>query len=636
MSGSMIERLLASLPCGIRSSLGDEQLLLRIREQGRSLISLPAAELRLTMNELRQLHGQRRSSSAAVLVSAFAAVCEAARRCYGLELFDVQLRAGLAIARGDIAEMQTGEGKTLAAALPAFLRAITERSVHVVTPNGYLARRDFELLEPVYRSLGCTVGLLPEGAPFDEKRQAYSRDITYGTGYEVGFDYLREQLACLGRRPAPLGDRYRDLLRGAVEQAHLGARRAFAIVDEIDSVLIDEAATPLILSDLPHEQTVSAATYEQALRMAVTLVPDQDYLVDPQRSRAIALTEHGRRRCYQALAGDALPHLASPWSDVVQQALQALHGLRRDIDYVVANDKLIVVDSATGRLCPDRAWRNGLQQFLEVKESVPLTPARGAAARITRQRYFSRYKQVSGMTGTAADSAREFRETYGLRVATIPPRLPSRRLMLADRVFADAESRWLAVETEIARLHCTGRPVLVGCRTIEISEHLARRLDRAGIDYQLLNGKQNAAEAEVIAGAGRLGAVTIATNMAGRGTDIKLAAGMAELGGMHLISVERNDSRRVDRQLIGRVGRQGDPGSCQFFLSADDPLLVRFAPEVCQQIKALPQTAGEVGEDYSRQIRAAQERCEAAGYLARKELAAADTWICDELGALLQ
>jgi preprotein translocase subunit SecA len=632
----MIERLLLSLPRGLRSSPSEEQLLSRIREEGRSLANSSDAELQTTINVLRQRHGRQRSPNAALLVSAFAAVCAAVHRCQGLELFDVQLRAGLAIARGDIAEMQTGEGKTLTAALPAFLRAVTERSVHVVTPNSYLARRDFELLEPVYRSLGCSVGLLPEGAADNNKRQAYACDITYGTGYEFGFDYLREQLACLARRQAPLGDRYHDLLRGKVDAAPLNARRVFALVDEIDSVLIDEACTPLILSNSPDEQTVSVATYEHALRVAETLLAEQDYIVDPHRTRAIVLTEQGRRRCYQALTGDSSPHVAGPWSDFVQQALQALYGLRLDIDYVVANDKLVVVDSATGRLCPDRAWRNGLQQLLETKEGLPLTPARGAAARITRQRYFSLYNQLSGMTGTATDSAREFRETYGLRVAAIAPRLACRRAMLPDRVFVETESRWLAVETEIVRLHRTGRPVLVGCRTIENSERLARRLDRAGVDYQLLNGKQTAAEADVIARAGRHGAVTIATNMAGRGTDIKLAAGVAELGGMHLISVERNESQRVDRQLIGRVGRQGDPGSCQFFLSADDPLLARFAPDLCQQIKALPHVAGEVQEDLSRQARAAQERSEAAGYLARKALAAADTWLCDELDALLQ
>jgi preprotein translocase subunit SecA len=336
------------------------------------------------------------------------------------------------------------------------------------------------------------------------------------------------------------------------------------------------------------------------------------------------------------LRGEPSADSLGPWSDLVQQALQALFRLRRDIDYVVAGDKVVIVDAATGRLCPDRAWRNGLQQLLEVKEGLPITPARGTAARITRQRYFRLYQQLAGMTGTAADSAAEFRETYGLRVAVIPTRLPCRRLMLPDRMFLDAESRWRAVEREIARLHQTGRPVLVGCRTIENSEQLARRLDRSGIGYQLLNGMQTAAEAEVIARAGRRGAVTIATNMAGRGTDIKLEPGVAELGGMHLVSVERNESQRVDRQLIGRVGRQGDPGSYQFFLSTDDPLFMRFAPDLCQQIKSSNHTNGEVQRNFSRQVRAAQKRSEAAGRTTRKELAAADHWFCDELGGLLQ
>jgi preprotein translocase subunit SecA len=592
--------------------------------------------LQSTAAELRAIYRQSRTAAETVLVSAFAATAEAVRRLLGFELYDVQFRAGLAMARGDVAEMQTGEGKTLAAALAAFLGTISHGAAHVVTPNSYLARRDFELLTPVYGALGAAVGLLPEGPSKEAKRQAYACDITYGTGYEFGFDYLREQLALIARRQRPLGERYRDLLRGAAEAPAPKLRRALAIVDEIDSVLIDEACTPLILSDAPDEFAALPATYERALHVAATLAHERDFVVEAERGNSISLTEHGRRRTYQAIAGEPAACHGGPWAELIQQALFALHSLRRDIDYVIAGRKVVIVDSATGRLCPDRAWRNGLMQLVEAKEGLPLTPARSTSARITRQRYFGLYKRLCGMTGTAADSGDEFRKTYGLRVATIAPRLPSRRQMLRDRVFVDAESRWRAVEGEIIRVHRTGRPILIGCRTIENSQNLARRLDRAGIGYQLLNGVQTAAEADVVASAGDRGAVTIATNMAGRGTDIKLEADMAELGGLQLVGVERNDSQRVDRQLIGRVGRQGDPGSCQFFLSADDPLLTRFAPELCHKIKAMPNVEGEVAGDLSRQTRAAQQRCEAAGYRIRRELAAADSWLCDELGELMR
>jgi preprotein translocase subunit SecA len=310
--------------------------------------------------------------------------------------------------------------------------------------------------------------------------------------------------------------------------------------------------------------------------------------------------------------------------------------MRRDVDYVVQGQKVIVVDASTGRLCPDRTWRNGLQQFLEIKEGLPVTLAQTTAARITRQRYFSLYSQLSGMTGTALESAAEFRQTYGLRIEAIPPRLPCRRSMLPERVFATSESCLRAVATEIGRAHATGRPVLVGCRTIENSERLARRLESAGIEFQLLNGKQTAAEAEIVARAGQRGAITIATNMAGRGTDIKLGRGMAEIGGMHLIAIERNESQRVDRQLIGRVARQGDPGSCQFFVSADDALLAQFAPQLCQQIRSLPNVEGEVSKDLTRPIRDTQRRAERANFSARRELAAADIWLFDELCGLLE
>jgi preprotein translocase subunit SecA len=488
------------------------------------------------------------------------------------------------------------------------------------------------MLAPVYRSLGCSVGLLPENASTERKRAAYACDITYGTGYEFGFDYLREQTALLARRRARLGDRYWSLLHGKqIESPALGAQRGFALVDEIDSVLIDEACTPLVLSESGAAEAVAAAAYEHALGVAQRLVAGRDFIFEGPKGNRIKLTEDGRRLCYQALSGEPREFLGGPWSDQVRQALVALYVLKRDVDYVVTSAKVVFVDGDTGRLSPDRAWRDGLQQFLEIKEGVPLSAERSTAARMTRQSFFRLYDTLSGMTATAVESEAEFRGTYQLRIADIPPRLPSRRLALPDRVFVDNQARLRAVAMEIDRLHQTGRPILVGCRTIERSEQIAARLTGAKIAHELLNGKQTAAEADVIARAGRRGAVTIATNMAGRGTDIKLQPGVAEIGGMHLIAIERNESPRVDRQLVGRVARQGDPGSCQFFVAADDPLVERFAPALAVRIRQLPGDQGEVPGNFSRMIRAAQRRAELASRRVRKELAAADTWLRSEL-----
>jgi preprotein translocase subunit SecA len=632
----MIGHLLSSLPYVRAVWNGAHPLIDHIRVQETALRSVSPDELRLTFSRLRAARVANKHQTASLLVPAFAALSESIRRALGFTVFDVQLSAGVAMANGQIAEMQTGEGKTLAAALAAFAGTVLHDSVHVVTPNDYLAERDFRDLAPVYQSVGCSVGLLPENGAAEAKREAYACDITYGTGYEFGFDYLREQLANLARQKAPLGERCRTLLAGTGNTRALNVRRALAIVDEIDSVLIDEASTPLILSELSQPGAATERVYAGALRVAAALTEGAHFVLDPQRRDQVELTELGRRECYRQAEAVSIDRSPVPWSQLVQQALHALHCLHRDVHYAVLHGKVVVVDGATGRLCPDRAWRNGLQQLLEVKEGLELTASRLAAGRVTRQRYFRLYERLCGMTGTAEESAAEFRRVYGLHIATINPRLSSRRIVLPDRIFLSSEARWQAVESEIVRLLPTGRPLLIGCRTIENSECLARRLDSRRITYQLLNGKQNAAEAQIIARGGQRGIVTIATNMAGRGTDIQLGPGVAELGGMHLIGVERNESRRVDRQLIGRVARQGDPGSAQFFLSSSDDLFVRQAPELCRRMSALPHSSGELLPDLSREIRAVQSRAELAARRLRQELAAADQFLSDDLGALLE
>ena len=357
-------------------------------------------------------------------------------------------------------------------------------------------------------------------------------------------------------------------------------------------------------------------------------------LIDNE-AHSVTLTQSGKLRSH-AEAAESPRGLQRSWAVYVEQALQALLLLTKDVDYVTNDGKIVLVDGATGRLCPDRNWSEGLHQVLEAKENLSHSSELRTAARITRQRYFRMYDMLCGMTGTAMESRREFWNTYGLRVTRVPLRRPLRREALAARYFVDAAGKWKAIVEEITRVHATGRPVLVGSRTIENSEALAVRLDEAAIPYQLLNGKQTADEADIVSRAGRRGAVTIATNMAGRGTDIKLEPGVADIGGMHLVAVEPNESLRVDRQLIGRVGRQGDPGSYQFFISADDALLVRFGPDLSTRMKSLPNVGGELAVDLSRHVRAVQKRAEAEGRRQRKLLTAADHWRTNDLVNLVK
>ena len=408
-----------------------------------------------------------------------------------------------------------------------------------------------------------------------------------------------------------------------------------AIIDEIDSVMVDEACIPLIISGSGSPDEKDASLYAEAIRVAKRLREDSDYLID-REAHSVSLTRSGRLKSHEETAGESRCGLQRSWSVYIEQALQALLLLTRDVDYVADDGKIVLVDGATGRLCPDRNWSEGLHQILEVKENLEHSGELRTAARITRQRYYRMYDMLCGMTGTAMESRWEFWRTYGLRVARFRCGVPCSGKALPARYFADAASKWRAAVEEIGRVHATGRPVLIGSRTIENSETLAKLLDEAGVPYQLLNGKQTADEAEIVALAGRRGAVTIATNMAGRGTDIKLEPGVAEIGGMHLIAVEPNESLRVDRQLIGRVGRQGDPGSYQFFVSADDALLLRFGHRLSLRMKSLPNSNGGLAVDLSRSVRAAQRRAEAAGRKQRRLLTAADHWRTNDLVNLVK
>ncbi len=559
-----------------------------------------------------------------LLPEAFGLVSEAARRTIGLRPFDVQLAGGVVLHHGGLAELATGEGKTLVAVLPAYLNALTGKGVHVTTVNDYLARRDCEWLRPVYEALGLTVAALQQEMPDEERRRAYQCDITYGMASEFGFDFLRDRLKL--RRQGPAGKPFwsgwladegpRILLEPPVQRGH-----HFALVDEADSILIDEARTPLVISTptrraAPEEEAV----YLWADRVARGLDSRRHFALDPRKGKA-ELTEEGRRQVRWSEPPSG-PHARAMdrLYERIERALEARHRFRRDQHYLLDDDKVVIIDEYTGRRMPDRHWQDGLHQAVEAKEQAPVTVPANPAAQITFQRYFRLYTKLAGMTGTAAPNRREFRRVYRLPVMTVPTNRPVVRAQWPDRVFATETEKFAAVVEDVQRLVALGRPVLIGTRSVAKSERLSALLKEAGIDHQVLNARQHATEADVVARAGEAGRVTIATNMAGRGTDIRLGPGVPELGGLHVIATERHDAARIDRQLAGRAGRQGDPGSCQFFLSLEDELLDALGPAWQAYLRDM--TAEDLGDGrgWAGLFRRAQRRTERRHYRQRVDL----------------
>jgi preprotein translocase subunit SecA len=617
-----------------RSPSKHEWLLVqKVREVTATLDSCSSEELQSRTRQLRQAVADGVSAaSEEIAVPGFALVCEATRRCLGITLFDEQLLAGFILTGRRIAEMQTGEGKTFLASLPAFIHCLAGRGVHVVTANEYLAGRDFELLSPVYRMLDVSVGLNRHDIPHSEKQAAYAGDVTYGADQEFGFDYLRDQLSLWSQPKVAPGLRFRAILRGHETPKASTVQRtlAVAIVDEIDSVLIDSATSPLLLSQNSEDPDTEIMIYQSAQDMVSHFLPGEDYLSDPV-FRRITVTSSGKQKIFAAEGSIPMRGLRRPWGVYVEQALHAKEFLKKDVDYVVRDGKVLLVDEFTGRFYPDRQWRDGLHQAVEAKEGISVNAEHRSMARISRQRYFQLYPQLSGMTGTAQGSEREFWRIYKLQIVEIPPHKPCRRKILPSRFFAHSEAKYAAIVDEIADLQKNGRPVLVGTRTIKNSELLAGKLDSRGIPYRLLNGKQDLTEAAIIARSGEIGAVTIATNMAGRGTDICLEPGVAEQGGLHVIGVERHESRRIDRQLAGRAARQGDPGSCRFYVSADDPLVEKYAPGLGRLMKRLTDRNSETTLDFSKEITRVQRRAERQHYWARRNLYRHDSWLRDIL-----
>ncbi len=536
-----------------------------------------------------------------LLPHVFAVVREASRRCLEMRHFDVQLVGGIALHEGRIAEMKTGEGKTLVATLPVVLNSLAGQGVHIVTVNDYLARRDAEWMGKLYNFLGLEVGVIVHGLNDEERKKAYAADVTYGTNNEFGFDYLRDNMKFyphqLVQRPL-----------------------SYAIVDEVDSILIDEARTPLIISG-PAEDSTSM--YKRINGIIPKLVKEQDFTVD-EKAKAVSLTDDGVQKVETILNID---NLFDPENITFQhhvlQALKAHNLFTHDVDYIVKDGQVIIVDEFTGRLMPGRRFSDGLHQALEAKEGVKVEAENQTLASITFQNYFRMYEKLAGMTGTADTEAVEFKEIYELDVTVIPPHKPMIRKDFPDAVYKTQQEKFKGIAMEIQELYEKGQPVLVGTTSIERSELISRMLKKAKVPHDVLNAKHHEKEAEIIAHAGEKGRVTLATNMAGRGTDIVLGEGVRDLGGLHILGTERHESRRIDNQLRGRAGRQGDPGSSRFYLALDDTLLRLFGSDRISGIMdKLGMEEGQAIENkmISRAIENAQTRVEAHNFDIRKQL----------------
>ena len=541
-----------------------------------------------------------------ILVDAFAAAREGALRSLGMKPYKVQIMGGIALHRGDIAEMRTGEGKTLTATMPVYLNALAGEGVHVVTVNEYLSQRDAQEMGVFYNYMGLSVGLNLNSLNSEEKRAAYNADITYSTNNELGFDYLRDNMV-------------------KTVEARVQRPLNYAVIDEVDSVLIDEARTPLIISGEGQEST---SLYQVANAFVKTLKKaeeedgsDGDYTLDI-KTKAIQLSENGIDKAESYFGLKNLYELKNvDLTHHINQALKANYTMSLDVDYVVAEDgEILIVDQFTGRTMPGRRFSEGLHQAIEAKEGVPIQKESKTMATITFQNFFRMYKKLSGMTGTGKTEEEEFRNIYNMFVTTIPTNRPIQRIDAPDYIYSNMEAKFNAVAQEVKERYDTGQPVLLGTVSIETSELVSKLLYKYGVPHKVLNAKQNESEAEIIKQAGQKGSVTIATNMAGRGTDIKLGEGVRELGGLAVIGTERHESRRIDNQLRGRSGRQGDPGYSRFYLSLEDELMVRFGADRLQKIMGKDDDTPLESRMVSRSVESAQKRVEGNNYDSRKQV----------------
>ncbi len=604
--------------------VGEGRRLKRLREQASYIGTLEPEFEALSDDELRAKTAEFRQrlengeTLEDLIFEAYAAVREAFRRTIGVRLFDVQLMGGIVLHEGDIAEMKTGEGKTFVAVQPLYLNGLVGRGVHLVTVNDYLAKRDAEWTRPVYEALGTTVGSIQNLMPFAERRVAYGCDVTYGTNSEFGFDYLRDNMAVS--------------LDGVVQRSH-----SFAIVDEVDSILVDEARTPLIISGEPE---TAASTYYQFARVVKELegapatrksakgedeteLSGADFLYD-EKFKTVSPAQVTIEKVERALGID---NLYDPRNVILVnhliQSLKAQSLYKRDVDYVVQDGEVKIVDEFTGRIMEGRRWSEGLHQAIEAKEGVRIREENVTLATITLQNYFRLYEKLAGMTGTAKTEEKEFVEIYDLHVVEIPTNEPIARLDQNDFIFKTPDAKFAAVLEDIVERNEAGQPVLVGTIAVETSEYLSELLKRRGVEHNVLNAKEHEREGEIITDAGQRGAVTIATNMAGRGVDIKLGDGVRELGGLYVLGTERHEARRIDNQLRGRSGRQGDPGETRFYLSGQDDLVRLFAGDRIYNIMnrfKIPDDQPMEAKILSNQIENAQKKVEEQNFVARKNV----------------
>ena len=605
--------------------VGEGRRLKRLRSQAEYIGTLEPELEKLSDDELKGKTAEYRQRVANgealedILFEAYATVREAFKRAMGVRLFDVQMMGGIVLHEGDIAEMRTGEGKTFVATMPLYLNSLTGRNVHLVTVNDYLAKRDPDWVKPVFDVLGVRAGFIQNMMPFAERTDAYSADITYGTNAEFGFDYLRDNMAVT--------------LEGTVQRGH-----AFAIVDEVDSILIDEARTPLIISGEP--ETAAQVYYDfarvvkglngerskqksEGKGVDETELSGADYLYD-EKFKTVSPAQSAIDTIERALGIDNLYDARNmQFVNHLNQALKAQALFQRDVDYVVQEGEVKIVDEFTGRIMEGRRWSEGLHQAVEAKEGVAIQEENVTLATITLQNYFRLYEKLAGMTGTAKTEEKEFVEIYNLHVVEVPTNVDVARDDRNDLIFKTKEAKYDAVLADIKERHAIGQPVLVGTISVEVSEHLSQLLKRVGIPHNVLNAKAHEREAEIIKDAGQPGAVTIATNMAGRGVDIKLAEGMTELGGLYVLGTERHEARRIDNQLRGRSGRQGDPGESRFYLSGSDDLVRLFAGDrihsIMERFKVPDDQPMESGL-LSKQIENAQKKVEEQNFVARKNV----------------
>ena len=573
----------------------------KVESYAKQMSELTDEQLQAKTDEFRERY-KKGESLDHMLPEAFAVSREGAKRVLGLYPFHVQIMGGIGLHEGNIAEMRTGEGKTLTATMPVYLNAISGKGVHVITVNEYLSKRDATEMGQLYNWLGCSVGINNSEMSPDQKREAYKADIMYSTNSEIGFDYLRDNMAV-----------YKE------DQVQRGLN--YALVDEVDSILIDEARTPLIISG---PGTGTSKLYKQTDRFVKQLKKDVDYKIDLE-SKTVSLTDEGIKKAEKYFN---LKNLYDPENTALthhlDQALRANYIMLLDKDYVVQDGEVLIVDSFTGRVMEGRRFSDGLHQAIEAKEGVEIQEENKTMANITYQNLFRMYNKLAGMTGTAKTEQEEFREIYNMETITIPTNRPVQRKDEPDLLYPTLQSKFAAVVDRIKKLHAKGQPILVGTVAVETSEYLSQLLDKGNIPHVVLNAKNHAKEAEIVKNAGQKGAVTIATNMAGRGTDIKLGPGVREIGGLAVIGTERHESRRIDNQLRGRSGRQGDPGLSQFYLSLEDDLMKRFGGD---RIKAFLERMKVNDEDaviksrfLTHQVESAQKRVEGNNYDSRKNV----------------